>query len=116
MRLAWAALPTPAGGLIQPGLPLAAPQTASPLALALGAREWSAKEPGPLAVREMGVEVRPKVKGRGRTLMALPAAPGPLAWVGSPGSHLPLRTSWAQQVGCSGLPLPGSEATWAGQG
>lgn len=34
-RLVWAAPPTPAQGLIRPGLPLAAPQTAFPLGLAL---------------------------------------------------------------------------------
>lgn len=62
--------PSPVRGLIHPGLPLATPQAASPLTLALGARESGVKEPGSLAVWGMGGEVRAKVKGTGRTFTA----------------------------------------------
>ena len=85
VKLARAAPPTLDGGPIQPGLPRAAPEAASPLALALAARESRAKEPGSLAVWGMGVEVRVKVKGSGKPFTVLPAAPGVLR----PGWDLP---------------------------
>lgn len=101
-KLARAAPPAPKGGPIQPGLPWAAPQVASPLALALAARESRAKEPGSLAVWGMGVEVRVKVKGSGRSFRVLPAAPGVLR----PGQDLPPSPQLQQHPG------PGKPKRW----
>lgn len=105
-KLAWAAPPTLDGGpiQIQPGLPWAAPEAASPLALALATRESRAKEPGPLAVWGMGVEVRVKVKGSRRPFTVLPAAPGVLR----PGQDLPPPPPQLQQH-----PGPGKPKRWA---
>lgn len=115
-KLAWAAPPTLDGGPIQPGLPQAAPEAASPLALA--ARESRAKEPGSLAVWGMGVEVRVKVKGSRRPFTVLPAAPGVLR----PGQDRPPPLPNSSSIlglanpkgGHSGLSPPGSQATWMG--
>ena len=119
-KLAWAAPPTLDGGpiQIQPGLPWAAPEAASPLALALATRESRVKEPGPLAVWGMGVEVRVKVKGSRRPFTVLPAAPGVLR----PGQDLPPPPPNSSSIlglanpkgGHSGLSPPGSQATWMG--
>ena len=102
VKLAQAAPPTLDGGPIQPGLPRAAPEAASPLALALAARESRAKEPGSLAVWGMGVEVRVKVKGSGKPFTVLPAAPGVLR----PGWDLPPPPQLQQHPG------PGQPKRW----
>lgn len=70
--------PSPVRGLIHPGLPLATPQAASPLTLALGARESGVKEPGSLAVWGMGGGGQSQGQGHGENFHSLPAAPGDL--------------------------------------